>query len=163
MRAGAIPMGKTVTTEFAYFSPGATRNPHNLNHTPGGSSSGSAAAVADGMAALGLGSQTAASLTRPAARIVLFGYKASQGSIDLQGVMGLASSLDSLGLLARGIDDLILARAALCETVLPGDRQGALITTEGRVFQRPIGMRPANPCKMPVFLALRLCDLRALV
>ena len=65
IRAGAIPIGKTVTTEFAYFSPGATRNPHNLEHTPGGSSSGSAAAVADGMAALGLGSQTAASLTRP--------------------------------------------------------------------------------------------------
>ncbi len=124
MRAGAIPIGKTVTTEFAYFSPGATRNPHNLNHTPGGSSSGSAAAVADGMAALGLGSQTAASLTRPAAYCGVFGYKASQGSIDLQGVMGLAASLDSLGLLARGIDDLILARAALCETVLPGDRQG---------------------------------------
>ena len=59
--AGAIPIGKTVTTEFAYFSPGPTRNPHNLEHTPGGSSSGSAAAVADGMAMLGLGSQTAAS------------------------------------------------------------------------------------------------------
>ena len=124
MRAGAIPIGKTVTTEFAYFSPGATRNPHNLDHTPGGSSSGSAAAVADGMAVFGLGSQTAASLTRPAAYCGVFGYKASQGSIDLQGVMGLAASLDSLGLLARGIDDLILARAALCGTVLPGDMKG---------------------------------------
>ncbi len=121
LRAGAIPIGKTVTTEFAYFSPGPTRNPHNLAHTPGGSSSGSAAAVADGMAALGLGSQTAASLTRPAAYCGVFGYKASQGSIDLQGVMGLATSLDSLGFLARGIDDLILARAALCGTPVPND------------------------------------------
>ena len=121
LRAGAIPIGKTVTTEFAYFSPGPTRNPHNLAHTPGGSSSGSAAAVADGMAALGLGSQTAASLTRPAAYCGVFGYKASQGSIDLQGVMGLATSLDSLGVLARGIDDLILARAALCGTLVPND------------------------------------------
>ncbi len=124
VRAGAIPIGKTVTTEFAYFSPRATRNPHNLDHTPGGSSSGSAAAVADGMAVLGLGSQTAASLTRPAAYCGVFGYKASQGSIDLQGVMGLAASLDTLGLLARGIDDLILARAALCGTVLPSDGLG---------------------------------------
>lgn len=127
VRAGAIPIGKTVTTEFAYFSPGATRNPHNLGHTPGGSSSGSAAAVADGMAVLGLGSQTAASLTRPAAYCGVFGYKASQGSIDLQGVMGLAASLDTLGLLARGIDDLILARAALCGTVLPSEDQGHCI------------------------------------
>ncbi len=120
-RAGAIPMGKTVTTEFAYFSPGPTRNPHNLAHTPGGSSSGSAAAVADGMAVLGLGSQTAASLTRPAAYCGVFGYKASQGSIDLQGVMGLSASMDSLGLLARSVDDLILARAALCGTNLPSE------------------------------------------
>lgn len=119
--AGAIPIGKTVTTEFAYFSPGPTRNPHNLEHTPGGSSSGSAAAVADGMAVLGLGSQTAASLTRPAAYCGVFGYKASCGSIDLQGVMGLATSLDSLGLLARSIDDLILSRAALCGTLLPNE------------------------------------------
>ena len=124
IRAGAIPIGKTVTTEFAYFSPGVTRNPHNLEHTPGGSSSGSAAAVADGMAALGLGSQTAASLTRPAAYCGVFGYKASQGSIDLQGVMGLAASLDSLGLMARDIDDLILARAALCGTALPHEITG---------------------------------------
>jgi amidase len=119
--AGAIPIGKTVTTEFAYFSPGATRNPHNLDHTPGGSSSGSAAAVADGMAALGLGSQTAASLIRPAAYCGIFGYKATQGSIDLQGVMGLATSLDSFGFMARSIDDLILTRAVLCAAALPAE------------------------------------------
>lgn len=65
-RAGAVPLGKTVTTEFAYFQPGPTRNPHNLAHTPGGSSSGSAAAVAAGVVPLALGSQTAGSLTRPA-------------------------------------------------------------------------------------------------
>ncbi|ADE39955.1 amidase [Candidatus Puniceispirillum marinum] len=107
-RAGAVPLGKTVTTEFAYFSPGPTRNPHGLKHTPGGSSSGSAAAVADGMAAFSLGSQTAASLTRPAAYCGVFGYKSTQGSLDGSGVMSLSSSLDSLGLMARSVDDLML-------------------------------------------------------
>ena len=137
LRAGAIPIGKTVTTEFAYFSPGPTRNPQNLEHTPGGSSSGSAAAVADGMAALGLGSQTAASLTRPAAYCGVFGYKASQGSIDLQGVMGLAASLDSLGVMARDIDDLILARAALCGTALPREVTGHSPTQKLAFFRGP--------------------------
>lgn len=107
-RAGAVPLGKTVTTEFAYFSPGPTRNPYGLNHTPGGSSSGSAAAVADGMAAFSLGSQTAASLTRPAAYCGVFGYKSTQGSLDGSGVMNLSPSLDSLGLMARSVDDLML-------------------------------------------------------
>lgn len=120
--AGAILLGKSVTTEFAYFSPGPTRNPHNTDHTPGGSSSGSAAAVADRMASFGLGSQTAGSLTRPAAYCGIFGYKASRGSIDLQGVMGLSPSLDSFGFMARCVDDLILIRMALC---------GARSTTNG--------------------------------
>jgi amidase len=114
IRAGAIPFGKTVTTEFAYFKPGKTANPHNLNHTPGGSSSGSAAAVADNMLPFGFGSQTAASLIRPAAYCGIAGYKASHGSFDLQGVMSLSPSLDTLGFIAREIEDFELARSVLC-------------------------------------------------
>jgi Asp-tRNA(Asn)/Glu-tRNA(Gln) amidotransferase A subunit family amidase len=114
IRAGGIPFGKTVTTEFAYFKPGKTANPHNLGHTPGGSSSGSAAAVADYMLPFGFGSQTAASLIRPAAYCGIPGYKASHGSFDLQGVMSLSPNLDTLGFLARDIEDFELARSVLC-------------------------------------------------
>ena len=114
LRAGAIVVGKTVTTEFAYFKPGKTANPHNLKHTPGGSSSGSAAAVADFMLPFAFGSQTAASLIRPAAFCGIPGYKASHGSFDLQGVMGLCPSLDTLGFLAREMEDFELARTVLC-------------------------------------------------
>ena len=114
LRAGAIPVGKTVITEFAYFKPGKTANPHNPALTPGGSSSGSAAAVADGMLPFAFGSQTAASLIRPAAYCGIPGYKASYGSFDLQGVMALSSSMDTLGFLAREIEDFELARSVLC-------------------------------------------------
>ena len=92
--AGAIVLGKTVSTEFAYFQPGKTRNPRNLLHTPGGSSSGSAAAVADGMLPLALGSQTAASVTRPAAFCGVYGYKGSHGEFSLSGIRPFAESLD---------------------------------------------------------------------
>jgi amidase len=114
IRAGGILFGKTVTTEFAYFKPGKTANPHNLDHTPGGSSSGSAAAVADHMLPFGFGSQTAASLIRPASYCGIPGYKASHGSFDLQGVMSLSPSLDTLGFLAREVEDFELARSVLC-------------------------------------------------
>ncbi|UWQ90351.1 amidase [Rhodobacteraceae bacterium M382] len=117
--AGAIPIGKTVTTEFAYFKPGKTANPHNLAHTPGGSSSGSAAAVADFMAPLAFGSQTAASLIRPAAYCGVTAFKPTTGGFDLTGVMGLSTSLDTLGVLARSVTDLILARAVLLGQSLP--------------------------------------------
>lgn len=117
IRAGGIPFGKTVTTEFAYFKPGKTANPHNLSHTPGGSSSGSAAAVADGMLPFGFGSQTAASLIRPAAYCGIPGYKASHGSFDLEGVMSLSPNLDTLGFLAREVEDFELARSVLCGSV----------------------------------------------
>lgn len=111
--AGGIVLGKTVTTEFAYFQPGKTRNPHNLQHTPGGSSSGSAAAVADNMVPVALGSQTAASVTRPAAFCGVYGYKASHGEFSLSGIRPFAESLDSLGLLARSVDDIALLRSVL--------------------------------------------------
>lgn len=113
-RQGAVAMGKTVTTEFAYYHPGKTANPHNLGHTPGGSSSGSAAAVADYMVPLAFASQTGGSIIRPSAFCGVLGYKPSHGHFDLDGVMGLAPSLDTLGLMAREVEDLVLGRAALC-------------------------------------------------
>jgi len=111
--AGAVILGKTVTTEFAYYFPGKTKNPNNLKHTTGGSSMGSAAGTADHMFPLGFGSQTAASVTRPAAYCGTIGYKATTGDFDLQGVCGLAASYDTLGFLCRELEDISLMRAAL--------------------------------------------------
>jgi len=106
--AGAVIMGKTVTTEFAYFSPGKTRNPHNPEHTPGGSSSGSAAAVAAGMVPLALGSQTNGSTIRPAAYCGVIGFKPTHGLISRQGILTLSRTLDHVGLFARTIEDIAL-------------------------------------------------------
>jgi len=111
--AGGVIMGKTVTTEFAYFQPGPTANPHNLAHTPGGSSSGSAAAVAAGMVPVALGSQTAGSLIRPASYCGIWALKPSYGLLSLAGVKGMSQSLDTLGLLARNVEDLALMWTAL--------------------------------------------------
>ena len=106
--AGAVIMGNTVTTEFAYFSPGKTRNPHNPEHTPGGSSSGSAAAVAAGMVPLALGSQTNGSVIRPAAFCGVVGFKPTHGLISRHGVLALSRTLDHVGLFARTIEDIAL-------------------------------------------------------
>ena len=114
-RAGAIMLGKTVTTEFAYFSPGKTRNPHDLMHTPGGSSSGSAAAVADNMVPAAFGTQTAGSVTRPAAFCGIVGYKASHGEFSLSGLRPFAESFDSLGVLVRSVGDAALMRDVLLQ------------------------------------------------
>ena len=111
--AGAVILGKTVTTEFAYFFPGKTRNPRNPDHTTGGSSMGSAAGAADRMFPVGFGSQTAASVTRPAAYCGVIGYKATTGDFDLQGVCGLAASYDTLGFLCRELADVSLMREEL--------------------------------------------------
>ena len=111
--AGAVILGKTVTTEFATFEPNPTRNPHNTAHTPGGSSSGSAAAVADGMVPLALGTQTAGSLTRPAAYCGIVAFKPSFGGINRAGVKPLSDSLDTVGTLARDVPDAALFAAAL--------------------------------------------------
>jgi Asp-tRNA(Asn)/Glu-tRNA(Gln) amidotransferase A subunit family amidase len=111
--AGAVIMGKTVTTEFAYFSPGKTRNPHNSEHTPGGSSSGSAAAVAAGMVPLALGSQTNGSTIRPAAYCGVIGFKPTHGLVSRHGVLTLSRTLDHVGLFARSIDDIALLAAQL--------------------------------------------------
>ena len=103
--AGAVILGKTVTTEFAVYSPGKTRNPHDPARTPGGSSSGSAAAVADGMVPVALGSQTAGSIIRPASFCGVIGFKPTHGLIPLQGVHPLSPSLDTLGFFVHGIED----------------------------------------------------------
>jgi len=95
--AGALVMGKTVTTEFAYFAPGATRNPHNLEHTPGGSSSGSAAAVAAKLVPMAFGTQTIGSITRPASYCGVIGFKPSYERISRAGVIPLSHSLDHIG------------------------------------------------------------------
>ena len=110
---GAIVFGKTVTTEFAYFEPGKTRNPRNLNHTPGGSSQGSAAAVSDCMIPFALGSQTAASVIRPAAYCGVVGYKSTVGEFSLGGVCALSQSMDSLGFFVRHPNDLAIIRKVL--------------------------------------------------
>ena len=106
--AGAVIMGKTVTTEFAYFFPGKTRNPHDPDHTPGGSSSGSAAAVAAGMVPLALGTQTNGSVIRPAAFCGVLGFKPTHGLISRHGILKLSLTLDHVGLFARTIDDIAL-------------------------------------------------------
>ena len=111
--AGGIALGKTVSTEFAYFQPGKTTNPHNPGHTPGGSSSGSAAAVADFMVPFAFGTQTGGSVIRPAAFCGVVGYKASHGALPLYGVKALSHDLDTLGCFCREVADIHLMRAAL--------------------------------------------------
>ncbi|MEQ8824973.1 MAG: amidase [Filomicrobium sp.] len=106
--AGAIILGKTVTTELALLTPARTRNPRALDHSPGGSSAGSAAAVADLMAPAALGSQTAGSVLRPASYCGVYGYKPTLGLISRRGVLMQSHTLDTLGLFARSIDDLAL-------------------------------------------------------
>jgi Asp-tRNA(Asn)/Glu-tRNA(Gln) amidotransferase A subunit family amidase len=106
--AGAVIMGKTVTTECAYYHPGKTRNPHNPEHTPGGSSSGSAAAVAAGMVPLAVGSQTNGSVIRPAAFCGVYGFKPTHGLIPRSGIMKLSRALDQVGVFGRSLEDVAL-------------------------------------------------------
>ena len=111
--AGGIILGKTISTEFATFKPPLTHNPHHLKHTPGGSSSGSAAAVADFMVPLATGSQTAGSIIRPASYCGVVGYKPSFGKVMLAGVKALSPSLDTLGCFGRSVGDVALGVAAM--------------------------------------------------
>lgn len=106
--AGAIIMGKTVTTEFATFTPGKTVNPHDFAHTPGGSSSGSAAGVADFMVPIAYGTQTSGSVIRPASFCGVCGFKPSFGAVSRRGVLTIVPSLDCVGFMARSFDDLSL-------------------------------------------------------
>ncbi len=113
-RAGALILGKTVTTEFAYFAPGPTRNPHNPEHTPGGSSSGSAAAVAAGLSFLTLGTQTIGSVIRPAAFCGVVGFKPSYGRVARSGLIPLADSVDHVGFFTTDVAGVRLAASVLC-------------------------------------------------
>lgn len=112
-QAGGIILGKTVTTEFASFKSGVTTNPHQSKHTPGGSSSGSAAAVADFMVPLATGSQTAGSIIRPASFCGVVGFKPSLGKVSIAGVKSLSVTLDTLGCFGRTIEDVGLGVAAM--------------------------------------------------
>ena len=118
-QAGCVILGKTVTTEFANNHPSQTRNPHNLAHTPGGSSSGSAAAVADHMVPLALGTQTGGSTIRPAAYCGAVGYKPSFNSINRAGLKFVAESLDTIGVLARTAEDAALSLQVLSGRTSP--------------------------------------------
>ena len=127
-RAGGIIMGKTVTTEFANRHPGKTMHPRDPARTPGGSSSGSAAAVGDCMVPLAVGTQTTGSTIRPAAYNGCVGYRPTWGDLRIAGVMEAAGSLDTLGLIARSVEDVALYRDVLAGippeplTPLAGDR-----------------------------------------
>src|SRR6188474_222847 len=112
-KAGGILLGKTVTTEFANLHPGPTRNPHDPTRTPGGSSSGSAAAVADFMVPIAIGTQTTGSTIRPASFCGVFGYRPTYGEHRMHGVMEASGSLDTLGILARSVADIALYRDVL--------------------------------------------------
>ena len=114
-QAGGIILGKTVSTEFATFKAPATVNPHDLKHSPGGSSSGSAAAIADFMVPLATGSQTAGSIIRPACYCGVVGFKPSFGKIMVAGVKALSPSLDTLGCFGRSVGDVALGVAAMSD------------------------------------------------
>lgn len=123
--AGAIVLGKTVTAEFAYFEPGPTRNPHDRAHTPGGSSSGSAAAVAAGLCPLALGTQTIGSVIRPAAFCGVVGFKPSVGRIPTDGVIPVSPAVDQIGYFTQDLSGAGLAGAVLCNDwrTLPSPRE----------------------------------------
>lgn len=121
--AGALLLGKTVLSEFAYFEPGPTRNPHHLKHTPGGSSSGSAAAVATGFCPLALGTQTIGSVIRPAAFCGVVGFKPGYGRIATDGMIFCAPSFDTIGFFLQDVASLETVAALLCDnwqTLTPG-------------------------------------------
>jgi Asp-tRNA(Asn)/Glu-tRNA(Gln) amidotransferase A subunit family amidase len=144
--AGAVIMGKTVTTECAYLSPGKTRNPHNPEHTPGGSSSGSAAAVAAGMVPLALGSQTNGSVIRPAAFCGVYGFKPTHGLIPRHGILKLSRALDHVGAFARTIEDIAL----VCESLVGHDERDPDTRPRARI---PFGAVAAEEPPLPPLIA----------
>ncbi|MEZ4593293.1 MAG: amidase [Chloroflexota bacterium] len=137
-QAGALILGKAVTTEFAYFGPGPTRNPHNPAHTPGGSSSGSAAAVGAGIAPLTFGTQTIGSVNRPAAFCGAVGYKPTYNRIDKSGVLPLSVSLDHVGCFTNDVAGMELAAGLLCQhwQLVVTEKKPVLGIPEGLYLQR---------------------------
>jgi Asp-tRNA(Asn)/Glu-tRNA(Gln) amidotransferase A subunit family amidase len=153
-KAGGIVIGKTVTTEFANRFPGATVHPHNPRHTPGGSSSGSAAAVADCQVPAALGTQTGGSVIRPAAFCGVVGYKPTFGQFALAGVKLQCHTLDTLGILCRSLDDLPPLRAALVAGVEAGPGAGPGAGPEpgpGRAIDRRVAAPRIGLCRSPVW------------
>jgi len=140
--AGAIILGKTVTTEFAFFGPGKTRNPHDPARTPGGSSSGSAAAVGADMLPIAIGSQTNGSTIRPAAFCGVLGYKPTRGLISRHGMLTLSPTLDHVGCFARSLEDL-----ALLGEVLSGfdARDAATLRTARLPLLQTLAAEPPLP------------------
>ena len=138
--AGALIMGKTVTTEFAYFHPGATCNPHNFDHTPGGSSSGSAAAVAAGFCPLALGTQTIGSISRPASFCGIIGFKPSFGRISTKGVIPFSQSADHIGFFTQNIEGSKIIASLLCNNWKSGmpeiNKKPVLGIPEGEYLQQ---------------------------
>ncbi len=154
-QAGALIVGKTITTEFAYFAPGPTRNPHHLEHTPGGSSSGSAAAVAAGLCPFAFGTQTIGSISRPAAFCGVVGFKPNHGRIPTTGVIPLSESHDHVGFFTQDVAGAEWMAARLCENwrdLAPATRRPTLGI--------PIG--PYLDCAEPVGLAHFQADCRRL-
>jgi Asp-tRNA(Asn)/Glu-tRNA(Gln) amidotransferase A subunit family amidase len=139
--AGALILGKTVSTEFAFFAPGPTRNPWNPEHTPGGSSSGSAAAVGAGLCPLALGTQTIGSILRPAAFCGVVGFKPSYERISRDGVIPLAPSLDHVGFFTPNVAGAQRAAAVLCRDWRPAaaGRKPRLGIPEGPYLERASG------------------------
>jgi len=135
--AGAVMLGKTVTTEFALRHPGPTANPRNPAHTPGGSSSGSAAAVADFMVPVAFGTQTGGSIIRPASYCGVIGYKPSHNTINPTGVKPLAGSFDTVGVFARSIDDCALVVDALAGAERSAARVEAVRPTRVALWRTP--------------------------
>jgi Asp-tRNA(Asn)/Glu-tRNA(Gln) amidotransferase A subunit family amidase len=148
--AGALALGKTVTTEFAYYAPGPTRNPHDTGHTPGGSSSGSAAAVAAGECPLALGTQTAGSVIRPAAFCGVVGFKPTLGRIPTDGVVPFSPTVDHVGLFAQDLDGTELAAAVCCDgwRTVPAPREPPAVGVPGDAY---LGM--ADPAALEAFEA----------
>lgn len=147
--AGAVVMGKTVTTEFATRHPGPTANPHAPGHTPGGSSSGSAAAVADFMLPLAFGTQTAGSVIRPAAFCGVVGFKPSFGTLHRAGMKVMAESLDTIGVMTRSVADCALALSAMT-----GRDHGDPENRPGRAPRLGLTLGPTPDIAAPETLAL---------
>lgn len=144
--AGAVIMGKTVTSELAGYSPGKTRNPHDAAHTPGGSSSGSAAAVAAGMVPLAIGTQSNGSVIRPAAFCGIYGFKPTHGLIPRHGIMKLSRALDQVGVFGRTLEDVALG----CEVLVGHDERDPDTRPRARIAFRAIA---AEEPPLPPLLA----------
>jgi Asp-tRNA(Asn)/Glu-tRNA(Gln) amidotransferase A subunit family amidase len=152
--AGAVILGKTVTTEFATRTPGKTRNPHDPAHTPGGSSSGSAAAVAAGMVPLALGSQTTGSTIRPASYCGVYGFKPTHGLIPRHGMFQLSRTLDHVGLFARNVEDIAL----LLEELAAHDERDLDSRPRARVPYRVVAAEEPPLTPMFAFVKTSLWD-----